>query len=109
MANRTDAILLLASSSFLALGIATWYELANDKPFDFVSIFGKTGAHAASEERSLTKFQANSRANEAEFPASSDKVPANHTDPDSMPTPVEIATAEPLMSTLKVMRLESNQ
>ena len=55
MANRTDAILLLASSSFLALGLASWYERVNDKPFDFVSIFGKSGAHAAMAEPSIEK------------------------------------------------------
>jgi len=91
MANRTDVILLLASSSFLALGLATWYEHVNDKPFSFASIFGKTDAHAASTEPSLNEFLLNSKANATAFVVPADAVPANRTDIEAQTTPVETA------------------
>jgi len=109
MANRTDAILVLASSSFLALGIATWYEIANDRPFDFASIFGKKDVNTASKEHFLNTFQSNSRAGEAELPALSDKVPANQTALDSMTTPVEIATTNPIIAGTKTESPELTQ
>jgi len=48
--NRSDSILLLVSSGFLALGLASWYERVNDKPFDLASIFGTTDAPVAIAE-----------------------------------------------------------
>ena len=104
MANRTDAILLLASSSFLALGLATWYERANDKPFDFVSIFGDSVAHAApakpaNNKTAIEKSQPVSSALKTERVATKANVADTLASPQTIVTPVQAVKPASLTST----------